>query len=58
MQMGGNKNERTLDLAQRIEPVTEVSLLIVAFIYVSVLLLEYLPGSLQSVRWDEDLKEE
>ena len=30
MQMGGNQNERPLDLAQRIEPVNEVSLLILA----------------------------
>jgi len=58
MQMGGNQNERTLDLTQRIEPVTEVSLLILAFIYVTVFLLEYLSGSPHSGRWDEDLKEE
>jgi hypothetical protein len=32
MQMGGNQNERTSDLAQRIEPVAEMSMLILAFI--------------------------
>ena len=41
MKMGCNQNEITLDLAQRIEPVTEVSLLILAFIYVTVFFLEY-----------------
>ncbi len=58
MQMGGNQNERTSGLAQRIEQVTEVSLLILAFIYVTVFLLEYLPGSPYNVPWDADLKEE
>ena len=58
MQMGGTQNERISDLAQRIEPVTEVSMLILAFIYVTVFLLEYLPGSPHRVRWDADLKEE
>jgi hypothetical protein len=57
MKMGCNQNERTLDLAQRIKPVTEVSLLILAFIYVTVFFLEYLPGSPHSGRWDDDLKE-
>jgi hypothetical protein len=45
------------DLAQRIDPVTEVSMLILAFIYVTVFLMESLPGSPHSVRWDADLKE-
>ena len=58
MQMSGNQNKSTSDLAQRIEPVTKVSLLILAFIHVTVFLLEYLSGSLHSVRWDADLKEE
>ena len=58
MQMGGNQNERTSDLAQRIEPVTEMHMLIFAFIYVAVSLLEYLLGSPHSARWCEDLKEE
>jgi hypothetical protein len=58
MQMGGNQNERTSDLAQRIGFVTKVLILILAFIYVTVFLWEYLPGSPHSVRWDADLKEE
>jgi len=58
MQMSGNQNERTLDLTQRIEPVTEVSLLILAFIYVTVFLLEYLLGIPLSMPWEADLKEE
>ena len=57
MQMGGNQNERISDLAQRIDPVTEVSMLILAFIYVTVFLMESLPGTPHSVRWDADLKE-
>lgn len=43
MQMGGNQNERISDLAQRIDPVTEVSILILAFIYVTVFLMESCP---------------
>ena len=58
MHMGGNQNKSTSDLAQRTEPITKVSLLILAFIHVTVFLLEYLPGSLHSVRWDAALKEE
>ena len=58
MQMGGNQNERTSDFAQCIEPVTEMSMLILAFIYVTVLLLEYLLGIPPSIRWEADLKEE
>jgi hypothetical protein len=56
--MGGNQIERTSDFAQRIEPVTEVSMLILAFIYVTVFLLEYLLGIPPSIRWEADLKEE
>ncbi len=56
--MGGNQNERTSGFAQRIEPVTEMSMLILAFIYVTVLLLEYLLGIPPSIRWGADLKEE
>ena len=56
--MGGNQIERTSDFAQRIEPVTEMSMLILAFIYVTVFLSEYLPSNLHSVRWDAALKEE
>jgi hypothetical protein len=56
--MGGNQIERTSDFAQRIEPVTEMSMLILAFIYVTVFLSEYLLGIPPSTRWEEDLKEE
>ena len=58
MQMGGNQNERTSDFAQRIESVTEMHMLIFAFIYVAVFLLEYLLGIPPSIRWEADLKEE
>ena len=49
MHMGGNQNKSTSDLAQRTEPITKVSLLILAFVHVTVFLLEYLPGNLHSV---------
>jgi hypothetical protein len=58
MQMGGNQNERTSGFAQRIEPVTEVSMLILAFIYVTVFLFGYLLGIPPRNRWEADLKEE
>ncbi len=56
--MGGNQNERTSGFAQCTELVTVVSMLILAFIYVTVLLLEYLLGIPPTIRWEADLKEE
>ena len=58
MQMGGNQNERTSGFAQCTELVTETSMLILAFIYVTVLLLEYLLGIPPTIRWGAGLKEE
>ena len=59
MPMGGNQNHRTSDLAHRIEPVTEMLMLILALIYVTVFLLEFLPNNIvHDVLGEADSKEE
>jgi hypothetical protein len=52
------KRENTSDFAPCIELVIEMSMLVFAFIYVTVFLLEYLLGIPPSIRWEADLKEE
>lgn len=52
-----DSNKKTLDLAQRIDHVTEVPMLILAFIYVVVFILEYLPGISHGIQVDATLAE-
>lgn len=55
--MKSKKTKRNGDLVQRIERLTEVPMLMLAFIYVIVVIVEYFPTIPIDIRWDADVTE-